>query len=263
MNQASLVPIGTDNTVLAGYAERANERLGNVDLIFENIGAKDAAIIIKELTQTTGTKATATTSLTGTNNDLVYTAKNAGVAGNQITVEYVDPAGNSKPLLVSAAGNTITVYLATGGGGAISSTAAQVKAAIEANSTAANLVTVANAAANDGTGTVTAMALMNLSGGADSAESYTTLVSSFTVYAKGTITKSLKLVSKRIGFFGSGGPTFVNISAAIRNPSDLRGAQIDIVASGRKGWGYDTAFDKGTLTKNWGPPPDRPADPEV
>lgn len=265
MNQVSAIPFGTDATVMAGYAQRANERLGNVDLVLENTGVNNAYVIVKELTTSAAVKASATTVMGGTNNDLVFTAKSAGAAGNNITITLIDPAGASKPLLVSVGGTAITVYLATSGGSAITTTATQLKAAIEANNTASNLVTVANAAANDGSGVVTALALTNLSGGSDATESYSTLVAGFTVAAKGTITKSLKLVSKRIGFFGSGvgGSTAVNISTAVRNPADLRGAQIDIVAGGRRGWGYDTAFDKGTLTKNWGAPPDRPSDPEV
>lgn len=151
MNQASQVPFGVDASVVAGYAQRANERLGNVDFIFENTGLKDANIIVKEWDGTTS------------------------------------PSG------------------------------------------------------------------------------YKAIGTWFTVDAKGTTTKSFSLVSKRVGFFGSGvgGSTAVNITAAIRNPADLRGAQIDIVAGGRRGWGYDDAFDRATLTKNWGPPPDRPSDPEV
>ena len=46
--------------------------------------------------------------------------------------------------------------------------------------------------------------------------------------------------------------TTVNISAVLRNPSDLRGAQIDISQVGRQGWGYDQAFNTPNLTKKWG-----------
>ena len=73
----------------------------------------------------------------------------------------------------------------------------------------------------------------------------------FTVVPGGTTTKSYVLVSKVVGFFGSGNTT-VNISAVIRNKADLRNAQIDIVASGRKGWGFNEGFDRTTLTKKWG-----------
>jgi hypothetical protein len=67
--------------------------------------------------------------------------------------------------------------------------------------------------------------------------------------------------SQRLGFFGSGydstlgagvpRSTKANITIAFRNPADLRGAQIDLCAAGRKGWGFDQAFDKGLLTKKW------------
>jgi len=73
----------------------------------------------------------------------------------------------------------------------------------------------------------------------------------FSVVPGGTLTKSYVLVSKVVGFFGSGNTT-VNISAVIRNKADLRNAQIDIVASGRKSWGFNEGFDRATLTKKWG-----------
>lgn len=88
----------------------------------------------------------------------------------------------------------------------------------------------------------------------------------FVVAARGCITRSYNLLSKRIGFFGSGiaasvtingvtttvRSTTVNISANIRNKGDIRGAQIDISQVGRQGWGYDQAFNTPNLTKKWG-----------
>lgn len=114
--------------------------------------------------------ATLTTALTGNNNDLKYThvASPANyIAGNSVRVRYVDPAGNDAALGVVVAGSDITVNLATGGAGAITSTAAQVKTAIEASTPASALVTVANATGNDGTGVVTALAYTALTGGQD------------------------------------------------------------------------------------------------
>lgn len=111
-----------------------------------------------------GSAATLTTSLTGTNNDLVYTADANGTAGNSITVRYVDPAVANASLSVSVSGSAITVNLATNGSSAITTTAAQVKTAIEAHATAAGLVNIANAGGNDGTGVVTALAATNLTG---------------------------------------------------------------------------------------------------
>lgn len=110
-------------------------------------------------------KASLATSLTGTNNDLDYTADTAGTAGNSISVRYVDPASANASLSVSVSGKDITVNLATDGSNAITSTAAQVKAAIEAVPAAAALVDIANHSGNDGSGVVTALAKTNLSGG--------------------------------------------------------------------------------------------------
>lgn len=111
--------------------------------------------------------ATLTTALSGTHNDLVYTAVAPGTAGNAITVRYV-VAGNSTPLTVSVTGSAITVNVATNGGGAPTSTAAQVAAAVAASAPAAALVgTPANAASNDGSGVVAALSVTNLAGGTD------------------------------------------------------------------------------------------------
>jgi hypothetical protein len=92
---------------------------------------------------------------------------------------------------------------------------------------------------------------------------YADVGSWFTVVPKGVQTKSYCLVSKRVGFFGSGrnssavaSATKANVSVVLRNKADLRGAGIDIVTMGRRGWGVDEAFDAPTLTKKWGAPPD-------
>ncbi len=73
----------------------------------------------------------------------------------------------------------------------------------------------------------------------------------FGVVPGGTVTRHYTLISKRVAFFGSGS-TIVNISAVLRNKSDLRGAQIDIVAIGRRGWGYDEGWNRNELIKKWG-----------
>lgn len=112
-----------------------------------------------------GVAATLSTNLTGSNNDLIYTARDFGTAGNSTTVAYADPGGNNAALSVSVSSAAITVNLATGSGGAITSTAAQVKAAIEASAAASALVSVALKTSNDGTGVVTALSATNLAGG--------------------------------------------------------------------------------------------------
>lgn len=105
-----------------------------------------------------------TTALTGTNNDLTYTSVAMSLAANDITVRYV-VAGASTALTVSVTGTAITVNVATSSGSAATSTAALIAAAIAASAPATALVTVANAAGNDGTGVVTALAATNLAGG--------------------------------------------------------------------------------------------------
>ncbi len=104
-----------------------------------------------------------TTALTGTNNDIVYTAKTKGDTG--ITVAYVDP-GATHTLSVAVVEKAITVTLGYATG-AITSTGDDVKAAIAANAAANALVSTADAAANDGSGLVTAMAATPLTGGVD------------------------------------------------------------------------------------------------
>lgn len=114
------------------------------------------------------TAAVMTTALAGTNNDLLYTAQKKGPRGNDLTIAYVqraavsivyvDPGAINQVLAVSVLDRAITVRLATDGAGAITSTAAQVDAAIAAFAAADALVTAVNAPANDGTGIVTAMA---------------------------------------------------------------------------------------------------------
>lgn len=94
----------------------------------------------------------------GSNNSMTYTSKLQGLEGEQITVEYVDPGGASASLNVDVQGTGIKVNLATGTDSAITSTAALVKAAIEANAAAAALVSVADAGGDDGTGVVAAAA---------------------------------------------------------------------------------------------------------
>lgn len=115
--------------------------------------------------------ATANINPTGDDNGLTFTAKTYGAAGNGISIRYVDPGANSQSLAVAVDGPAITVSLATNSGGTITSTAAEVKAAIEAKQAAANLVTVAimtsdSGTADDGTGVVTAMAAASLASGA-------------------------------------------------------------------------------------------------
>jgi hypothetical protein len=128
----------------------------------------------------------------GDDNGLIYTAVAYGEVGNDITVVYVDPAANDAALSVGVVGSAITVNLATGVAGAITSTAALVLAAIEASGPATALVTVAimtadTGVADDGSGVVTAMAVANLAGGAGVGEAVAGIGSRYTDITNGKL----------------------------------------------------------------------------
>lgn len=113
--------------------------------------------------------ATLTTALAGVQNDLTFTsraARHQQESGNAVRVRYV-VAGASTPLTVAVAGNDITVNVATSSGSVATSTAAQVRDAVNASVPASALVTAALATGNDGTGVVAALAYTNLTGGSD------------------------------------------------------------------------------------------------
>lgn len=122
-----------------------------------------ASMPVEPATPVNAVAAVLTTNLTGTNNDLVFTAKTKGNTG--ITVAYIDP-GATHTLSVAVVGKAITVTLGYATG-AITSTASNVKTAIEANTAANALVSIANAGGNDGSGLVTAMAAAPLISGVD------------------------------------------------------------------------------------------------
>ncbi len=83
--------------------------------------------------------------------------------GNDITVALVKPAAASAPLGVAVAGKAITVDLATGADGAVTSTAAQVVDAINATPAATALVKADKYNLNAGAGIVAPTATTKLS----------------------------------------------------------------------------------------------------
>lgn len=141
---------GDASAVIADHLVAANA------LLFENDGAPEDAV-----------QASATINPTGDDNSLIFTAREYGAGGNAITVAYVDPGADSA-LSVSVFRQAITVTLAYSSS-AITSTAAEVLAAIAAHGVANELVTVALDEADtnfsDGSGVVTAIAMTALEGG--------------------------------------------------------------------------------------------------
>jgi hypothetical protein len=154
----------TDDYVPYDHAPGKREVSVSFDMIFEDLSqynkfhygaAVDNAVA-----------ASYTTALAGSNNDLIFTAQTPGTGGNSITIRYVDPSANDQVLSVGVVGNAITVNLATGGGGAITTTANDIIAEIEESVAASALVSVTQAGAL-GSGVVTALAVQNLANGAN------------------------------------------------------------------------------------------------
>ncbi len=77
-----------------------------------------ATVVLKENNPNGTTSASLTTALTGSNNDLVFTARAGGLGGNGITVAYINPGTASHALAVAAdlTARSITVTLATDAG---------------------------------------------------------------------------------------------------------------------------------------------------
>jgi hypothetical protein len=82
--------------------------------------------------------------------------------GNDITAEFLNPGVPDSPLSVAVMGNDISVSLATGATGALSSTAAQVIAAINAHPGASQLVVALTYRGNAGAGIVQPRVKVNL-----------------------------------------------------------------------------------------------------
>jgi uncharacterized protein len=114
-------------------------------------------------------KASLQIGVVASNNALTFTSKLAGVLGNASSLTLVDPKANSQTISVSVSGTDVTVRLATGVGGAITTTATQLKTAIEGNTAANALFTVTNTGASTGAAAVTALRRATLAGGVDDA----------------------------------------------------------------------------------------------
>lgn len=121
------------------------------------IDLKEATIKIFD-----GTLGTVVLDSTPADSDLTVTAVSRHIGTDKISIALVDPGGASAPLGVVVTGRDIVVNLATSTASAITSTAAQVKAAIDALPAAAALVTVALETA--GAGVVIALAKVTLDG---------------------------------------------------------------------------------------------------
>lgn len=114
------------------------------------------------------TRATYETTCPNANSNLVYTSKFPGTVGN-VKPAIVYAGGSGQTLGVTVTDDEITVQLGTNGGGTVTSTAAQVKSAVEGNADAMRLLdSVAYAAGNDGSGTPAAFTHQHCTGGLNS-----------------------------------------------------------------------------------------------
>lgn len=162
VGNAITVTLGTDG---AGAVEAADNTVDLVAAAINGIGG--GTVTATYSGNTTGITAAAAQNLTGgvsaAAGSVKFTdARPEGTAGN-ISVIFADPAANNAALSVGIVGNVITVNLATDGSGAITSTAANIVSAIQADTTASALVNVKQETA----GVVGAAASANLTSGVD------------------------------------------------------------------------------------------------
>jgi len=123
-----------------------------------------AQIDIKECTIKIwdGTPSVTTMDSTNSDSDLIFTTVSTHHGSKPVTITFTDPGSASQSLTITVDNEDIDVSLATGTGSAIETTAALLKTAIDADSDAAALVTVALETA--GTGIVEALAEQTLLG---------------------------------------------------------------------------------------------------
>lgn len=107
------------------------------------------------------------TGVVANNNRILWTANEKGTGGHGIKIQLLDPSANSQALSVSVVADTIVVSLATSGAGAITSTALEVIAAVNAHLVAKMLVTAAGVTGSTGAAAVVAVAATALAGGVD------------------------------------------------------------------------------------------------
>ena len=103
------------------------------------------------------------TNFTESDNDIIFTAKNTGLPGEQITITLVDPNTINQSLTASVTGNAITITLGTNVIGDIDTTAREIADFITSDSSAGAvaaraLISVNVTADDNGYGRVEAMA---------------------------------------------------------------------------------------------------------
>ena len=158
------------NTFLNGYAPfsaiATSALTGSGAGVVANLAATNLTGGGDAATASFGGALTASLNLGGTGNSgLNFTAAASGSGGNAYTVQLAQ-SGNNTALGVTVSGNVITVALATGATGSVTSTAAGVAAYLAGQSAFTAVASVA--ATGDGSGLVANAAATNLAGGGNS-----------------------------------------------------------------------------------------------
>ncbi len=143
--------------------------LGIVTAHLENDGSAITATVGDVVNAITAGAKAASVEVGADNAKIKVTAKTAGFEGNDLSIVLADPGANDKALSVDYDDGVITVNLATDGSGSITSTGADVVAAINADVEASALVYAELGTGSDGTGTCAAVASTALVGGSDEA----------------------------------------------------------------------------------------------
>jgi hypothetical protein len=163
------------------------------DSDLESVTITDVMFLIGDgpnTSQVLAKRAVFTTPLVSSVNDqLKFYARTGGSGGNDINVRYINPLANNATLSVTEDDGVITVNLATNGSGVVTTTAANVRSAIEANVGANNLVFIRNV--GNGSGVVAAMPPSPLVGGEDPRRYLT--ITSVTLASGGTAGDSFKI----------------------------------------------------------------------
>ena len=134
------------------------------------LGLRDESVIVAQaFSAADADQATATTNLGDPNQDLTFVCAGYGDAGNLLSVAFVDPATNDSPVSVSGTDFAYIVSLATGPGGAITSTASDIARVFGGSQDgprpeALYKIIVASLVGN-GTGVLEAMPALPLAGG--------------------------------------------------------------------------------------------------
>ncbi len=151
---------GNSSATTVNYTPSSGSTAGSIDVQLRTLASQFAAGDIND--NSIQTKAALNVVSGGANNDLTFTATNAGAGGNDIKIEIVDNGNTNEGVSFNQATNTLTVDVSTGG-----TSANRVIELLNGDATASGFVTasLASTEANTGAGNVATAAAANLAGG--------------------------------------------------------------------------------------------------